>query len=103
MSLVSIVTAPFRAIARPSMSTPVVAVTDASAMIVPAKSEFVPRVAELPICQNTLHDCAPSTRDTTLADAVVNVDPTWKTQTAFGSPSASRVSVPDNRIEDEAL
>ena len=32
--------------------------------------------------------------DTVLTDAVVSVLPTWKMNTAFGSPCASRVTVP---------
>jgi hypothetical protein len=103
MSFVSIVTAPFRASARPSITTPVVTVMEVNARIEPAKFEFVPSVAELPTCQKTLHDCAPLTNDTRLPEAVVSVDPTWKTQMASGSPAASSVSVPVNPIDEVAL
>ena len=55
-------------------------------MIVPRNVEPVPSVAELPTCQKTLQACAPLIRLTVLADAVVSVEPAWKTKTAFGSP-----------------
>lgn len=48
------VTAPVRAIAWPSTVTPVVTVTEASAMMVPLKVDPVPSVAELATCQKTL-------------------------------------------------
>ncbi|KJK57224.1 hypothetical protein UK12_17650 [Saccharothrix sp. ST-888] len=101
--LVSSVTEPLRASARPSMLAPVVTVIDVRARMLPTKVELVPRVAELPICQKTLHGAAPLMRSTRLAEAVVRVDPTWKTQTALGLPPASSVSVPVNAIEEEAL
>jgi len=52
--LVSIVTAPFRAKALPDTLAPVVRVMLVSARIFPTNVLFVPRTAELPICQNTL-------------------------------------------------
>lgn len=55
MRFVSRVTAPLRASSRPSTDAPVCAVIDVKAMTFPMKSEAVPRVAELPTCQNTLH------------------------------------------------
>jgi hypothetical protein len=48
------VTAPFRASALPCTVTPLVTVIDVRAKIFPAKTEFVPSVAELPTCQKTL-------------------------------------------------
>ena len=51
---ISSVTAPLLANKRPFIVAPVVAVTLVKARIVPSKVEFVPSVAELPICQNTL-------------------------------------------------
>jgi len=39
---------------------------DVNAMMVPTKVVVVPRVAELPTCQNTLQGCAPSMRLTVL-------------------------------------
>jgi hypothetical protein len=49
--LLSRVTEPVRASARPSTTVFVVTVTDAMAMIVPRNVEAVPNVAELPTCQ----------------------------------------------------
>ena len=83
---VSSVTAPLRASTRPSTVTPVVTVMLVRAMIVPRKVEPVPSVAELPICQNTLQAWAPLIRLTQLPEAVVSVEPAWKTKTAFGLP-----------------
>jgi hypothetical protein len=65
-------------------------------MIVPTKTEVVPIVAELPTCQKTLDALAPPDRMTCRPDVVVSVDATWKTQTAFGSPRASRVRSPED-------
>ncbi|KRD21322.1 hypothetical protein ASE41_14635 [Streptomyces sp. Root264] len=76
---------------------------DWSAMMVPTKVELVPRVAELPTFQNTLQGCAPLTRMTLLAEAVVSVDPAWKMKTALGSPLALRVSAPVSPIDVEAV
>jgi protein-disulfide isomerase len=53
--LESIVTAPFCARALPETVAPVVRVTLASARIFPVNEVVVPSVAELPICQKTLH------------------------------------------------
>ena len=52
--LVSRVTAPFLASARPRRSAPVFIVMLVSAITVPTKLVPVPRVAELPTCQYTL-------------------------------------------------
>jgi len=88
------VTAPLRASARPFSVTPESIEIDVKARMLPANVEDVPSVAELPICQNTLAACAPPIRFTWLLTAVVNAEPTWSTNTAFGSPWPSRVSVP---------
>ena len=72
-------------------------------MMVPTNVELVPRVAELPTCQYTLHGEAPLMSDTVLPDAVVRVEPIWNTQTALGFPCASRVSVPVMPAEMGAL
>ena len=54
MTLLSSVTAPFRAKALPQlMPAPVFIVMLVSARIFPANAVVVPRVAELPTCQNT--------------------------------------------------
>lgn len=51
MVLVSNVTAPVCANALPSSVAPVAIVIDANARMFPLKTEYVPRVAELPTCQ----------------------------------------------------
>lgn len=76
------------------MVVPVVTVTDARAMIVPTNDEFVPSVAELPTCQNTLQLWAPFASTIWLADAVISVDATWKMKTEFRLPCPLRVRVP---------
>ena len=60
----SSVTAAVRANARPSTVTPVVTVIDANAMMVPDNTEYVPRVAELPTCQNTFDAFVPPANTT---------------------------------------
>jgi len=89
------VTSPFRASARPSTATPLSMVMDVRARIVPTKVEPDPSVAELAICQKTLHELAPLMSFTELDDAVMSDDVAWKTQTEFGSfwPSSVRVPV----------
>ncbi len=69
-------------------------------MIVPLNTDVVPRVAELPTCQNTFVDLAPPLRTTARPDVVVSVDAIWKMKTAFGSPWASSVRSPEE-IESE--
>ena len=68
--------------------------------MLPAKTVDVPSVAELPRSQKTLHACAPLTSRTRLADAVVSVEPAWKTKTALGSPCASSASSPVSASDD---
>ena len=72
MTLVSNVTAPFRASALPSRFTPVVIEIDVSAKMFPLKIEFVPRVAELPTCQKMLQADAPLVNETTELATVVS-------------------------------
>ena len=93
-SLSSRVTEPLRASARPWTFVPVFTVIEVNAKIVPTKLEPVPSVAELPICQNTLHAWAPPTKATLLADPVISVEAIWKIQTELGSPRPSNVTVP---------
>lgn len=88
------VTAPLRARSRPVTFAPVVALIDVNDITVPKNTEFVPNVVELPTLQNTLQTSAPLVNATTLADAVIKVLAAWNTNTAFGSPCASSVSVP---------
>jgi len=59
MVSVSRVTAPLRARTRPSMVTPVVTLMEVRARMLPRNTEAVPRVAELPTCQNTWQAWAP--------------------------------------------
>jgi hypothetical protein len=92
----SSVTAPFRASNRPSIDALVLAEIDVSASTVPTKTELVPSVAELPTCQNTLHEPAPLTSRTRLELFTTRVLAALKMKTAFGSPCASSVSVPDS-------
>ena len=98
-----IVTAPFRARARPMMVAPVLRVISVRARIVPWKLVEVPSVAELPICQKTLQARAPLMRFTELLDAVVRVEPAWKMNTASWLPPPSRVSAPFSWIEEPEL
>jgi len=93
-ALVSRVTAPLRARARPFRVAPVVSEIDVSARTLPANALAGPSVAELPTCQNTLHACAPPVSSTRLAEPTVSVDPAWKMNTALGSPPASSVRAP---------
>jgi hypothetical protein len=92
--LLSNVTAPVRARALPFSVAPVVSVTDAWAIMVPANVVLVPRVAELPTCQNTFSDTAPPDRMTWLLPAaVVRVDTIWKIQTPLAGPLRVRFPV----------
>jgi hypothetical protein len=91
---VSMVTAPVWARTRPLTDAPVVRVTDVKARIVPANWLFVPRVAELVTCQNTLHADAPFSSTTLLPAAVVSAELTWMMKTEPASPAPLSVSVP---------
>jgi hypothetical protein len=98
------VTAPLRASTRPVMVSPVCTVIDVRARMLPWKVEPVSSVAELPTCQKTLQAWAPFVRTTELPESVVSVEEgAWKIQTAFGSPSAFKVSAPETSSDDEAL
>ena len=88
------VTAPLRASSRPSTVVRVCAPIEVRAITVPAKVVSVPSVAELPICQKTLHADASPTRATVALEAVMSVSADWKMKTASGSPRASSVTVP---------
>ncbi|GGR03358.1 hypothetical protein FHS38_000495 [Streptomyces netropsis] len=103
MVLLSSVTSPLRARARPSTTVPVWTAMDVRARMVPLKKEWVPRVAELPTCQNTLQACAPLMRATLLADPVIRVEAIWKMKTALGLPWASSVTVPVRPSDDVDL
>ncbi len=89
MMLLSRVTAPVSARARPFKCAPAPTVMDVEARMVPVNEVFVPRVAELTSRHHTLQGSPP----TTLAvPDVISVDADLKTQT----PDPLRVSVPDN-------
>lgn len=94
MSLLSNVTAPLRAYRPELVAAPVLMVMDVSARMFPAKSVYVPRVAELPICQKMRHGCASFITSTEALLAVVRVLPIWKMKTLLGLPRPSRVSCP---------
>lgn len=85
-ALESKVTAPLRANSRPEIDAPVVALTEVNASTVPTNVEFVPSVAELPTCQNTLHAVAPPVSATLLPEPVMSVLAPWNTNTALGLP-----------------
>jgi hypothetical protein len=91
--VLSNVTAPLRASARPFMRVPLFNVMLASAMMVPSNVVVVPRTAELPICQNTLHGVPPVTLE---PDEVVRVLPVRKMYGALGTS----VRVPVSSAED---
>ena len=94
--LLSSVTAPFCAKVLPDTVALVFNVMLVSARMFPMNEVVVPRVAELPTCQNTLQPEALLITFTDELLAVVSDDAIWKTKTAPGFPWASRVSVPVN-------
>jgi hypothetical protein len=98
-----IVTGPFNANSPPSTVTPAFNEIDISARILSAKIVEAPSVAEDPTCQKTLHACAPLMRMTTVAVAVVSLDPIWKMKTAFGLFWPSRTMVPVITTDDAAV
>ena len=85
ITLESSVTEALRASNRPLTVESVLAVIALRAITVPTRREPTPRVAELPICQNTLHACAPLRNETVLLVAVMSVEPAWKMKTESGS------------------
>lgn len=103
--LLSNVTAPVRAKARPSSAAPVAIVTDAWARMVPLKIEFVPRVAELPTCQKMLHALAPLIRmmfpPAPPLAVVVSEEATWKMKGLRGTLCASSVRFPELMLRDD--
>ena len=98
-----IVTAAVRAKRPPWQETPEFAVMDASAITVPTNLVLVPRVAELPTCQNTLQAWAPLIKTTEAAVAVVIVDPNWKTKKLPELPLPSRIRLPVSWPEEAKL
>ena len=92
MVLDSNVTAPSadtpRAKTLPITVAPVLSEMSWAAIMVPTNAVVVPRVAELPTCQNTLQSGEPPLLigTTDAPEMVVSVLPVLKTQTALGSP-----------------
>ena len=101
--MLSSVTAPLRARARPSITAPLFSVMDVRARMLPLNWEVVSMVAELPTCQNTLQAFAPLMKATTLPGAVIRVEGIWKMKTASGLFWPSRVTVPVMFSVDEAV
>jgi len=99
--LVSIVTSPFRARALPDTLAPFCRAMLVSARIFPTNLVVVPRVAELPTCQNTLQPEPLLIMTTDESLAVVSVVPIWKMKTAALLPPASSVNCPVNPADDE--
>ena len=84
-------TLPLRASARPSILAPVLREMEVSAMIVPTNRVLEPSATEVPTCQKTGQLCASFSSTTRLLDAVVRPAPTWKMNTAPGSPLGIQV------------
>ena len=94
--LVSSVTAPLIAKALPVVIlAPVVRVMLVLARIFPSNAVAVPRVAELPTCQNMLGSAGP-TNVTAELDAVVRELPIWKMKVPVGLPVVFSKSAPVN-------
>jgi hypothetical protein len=87
--LVSKVTAPFCAKARPFRVAPVFMVIEVSAKIFPINELVVPRVAELPTLHQTLHGSPPVIDELV---AAIKVEADLKIQT----PEPVRFKFPDN-------
>ena len=68
------------------------AVMDCSATIVPWNCAAEPMVAELPTCQNTLHELAPPVMTMRVPEPIVRLDAARKTHTDSALPA--RVSCP---------
>ena len=92
--LVSRVTAPFRARARPFTLAAVTSVMLVNARIFPTNDVPTPIAAELPTCQNTLHEEPPLITATDELLPVVSVLPVLKTKTELALPWALSVRVP---------
>ena len=99
--LVSIVTAPFRASARPDTLAPVVNEMLVSARMFPVNAVFVPRVAELPTCQNTLHGGPPLIMTDRRVARGRQRAPDLEHEDGAGVAPASSVRVPVSCAADE--
>ena len=78
----------------------VLSVTEAAARIFPWNKLPVPKVAELPTCQNTLHGNPPPVSRTVDPDAVIREDPIWKYHASLAEPVPARVKVPVTAAEE---
>src|SRR5512135_2865978 len=94
--LVSSVTAPLRAKARPDRLAPVARVMLVSARILPANELPAPMVADSPTIQKTLQTPPPLVMTTDELLAVLNPPGIWIIQTAAVLPWASSTSCPVN-------
>ena len=104
MTLLSSVTAPFRAKALPQlMLAPVFRVMLVSARIFPSNEVVVPRVAELPTTQYTASFVPRFSVRTDEADAVVRVLPIWKMMAVLLRFWKSSVRDPVNPADDVNL
>ncbi len=72
-----------------------------SARMSPWNDVVVPRVAEVPTCQKTLHADPELIRTTDEPVAVVSVLPILKMKTALGLPKALSVRMPVSCAEEE--
>src|SRR5689334_12046382 len=83
------------------MLAPVFKLMLVSARMFPANAVVVPRVAELPTCQNTASPCPPFAKLTAALLAVVSALAIWNRKTELGLPRALRVRVPVNCADEE--
>ncbi len=68
--------------------------------MVPRKVDPVPNVGELPTCRKTLLAGARLIRFALLVEALMSVEPAWKTKCALGFPPPLSVTVPVSPIEE---
>jgi hypothetical protein len=83
------------------MVAEVLADTAACAISVPAKREPVPRVAELPTRQKTLHSWAPPVNRIVLPEPVVRVETAVKMKTSSASPCRVMVPLFNSELAEE--
>ena len=102
--LVSIVTAPLIAMARPHVTeAPVVSVTLSMARMLPSKAVVMPKVAELPTSQMIVLSAEPSSTVTDEAEAVVSVEPISKIKLPVGSEVKLRIRFPVSWADESNL
>lgn len=101
--LESIVTAPFRAKARPNTVAPVVSVIEVKARIFPRRVEFVPRVAELVTCQKTLQYEPPLITLTWLDEPVTRLEVAAARPSPSWRPAAQKIRADDDGLKAVAV